>query len=182
VTVTLNLSPLKAARRDRLIDVAEGEFLRHGLRATTMEGIAVAAGASKVTLYGYFRDKDMLFAAVADRLAARLWAVFDAALAGRGGVADRVTAALVVKHDLVFGLVRASPHAAELMAARQTVPDTFDGLDARMIAAIADVAGDPQGARVVFHGAAGIAAAASAPGPLADDISRLVRSVLGPRS
>jgi AcrR family transcriptional regulator len=173
------LSPLKAARRDRLIDVAEAEFLRNGLRAATMEGIAAAAGVSKVTVYGYFRDKDALFAAVATRLAARLHAVFDAALAGRGSVADRVTAALVVKHDLVFGLVRASPHAAELMAARQTVSAIFNDLDAGMTAAIALLAGDAQAARIVFDGATGIAEVATSREQLADDIARLVRALLG---
>jgi AcrR family transcriptional regulator len=56
------LSPLKAARQSRLLQVAEAVFLREGYHATSMERIAAEAGVVKQTLYNYFPDKDALLA------------------------------------------------------------------------------------------------------------------------
>jgi AcrR family transcriptional regulator len=55
------LSRTRQARRDHLLDTARSLFLRDGYNATTMEGLALAAGVSKATLYKYFPDKDELF-------------------------------------------------------------------------------------------------------------------------
>jgi AcrR family transcriptional regulator len=55
------LSRTRQARRDHLLETAQTGFLRDGYNATTMEGIALAAGVSKATLYKYFSDKDELF-------------------------------------------------------------------------------------------------------------------------
>jgi AcrR family transcriptional regulator len=83
------LSPLKLARRDKLLDVAERLFVTQGFRATTIEGLAEAAGLSKVTVYGYFADKDAVFEAVALRLADRMRAVALGMLQMDASVADR---------------------------------------------------------------------------------------------
>jgi len=54
-------SPAKAAAIRR----AAGElFLAHGLRNTSMDAVANAAGVSKQTVYSHFRGKDDLFRAV----------------------------------------------------------------------------------------------------------------------
>ena len=113
-----DLSPLKAQRREKIIDAAERQFLALGFRATTMEGLAEVVGMSKVTVYGYFRDKDAVFSAVADRLASRLIDAVRDALDGDGTIRQRIKRALIAKHRLVFDLVRGSPHAAELFAAK----------------------------------------------------------------
>lgn len=44
------------------------EFLIHGFAATTMDGVAAAAGVSKTTVYSYFQDKESLFLALIERL------------------------------------------------------------------------------------------------------------------
>ena len=49
---------------ERIIAVATGQFLGHGFGATSIEGVAIAAGISKRTFYHRFRDKPGLFRAV----------------------------------------------------------------------------------------------------------------------
>lgn len=57
----------RLARREAILDVAEGAFLDHGYAGITMSAIAARLGGSKGTLWNYFSDKDELFAAVLDR-------------------------------------------------------------------------------------------------------------------
>ncbi len=78
-----------------MLDAAETLFVTQGFRATTMEGIAQAADMSKVTVYGYFSDKDAIFAAVAGCLATRLVKAVSAALGEVGHVRERVNGALI---------------------------------------------------------------------------------------
>jgi AcrR family transcriptional regulator len=58
--------------RAGLIAGAAGAFAEHGLRRSTMQSIAAAAGVAKATLYNHFRTKDevaaALLAAELDRL------------------------------------------------------------------------------------------------------------------
>jgi AcrR family transcriptional regulator len=124
------LTPLKRARRTKILDAAETLFATQGHRATTMEAIAVAAGMSKVTVYGYFKDKDEVFTAVAERLVERLRVAFTEALERPGTLAARIFAALLAKHAIVFGLVRNSPFSSELFAVRDRIAaPLFDRLD-----------------------------------------------------
>ncbi|MCH4089633.1 TetR/AcrR family transcriptional regulator [Acetobacter sp.] len=51
------------ARRESFIKAAGELFIAHGFNAVTMESIAGAAKASKVTLYNYFPSKELLFEA-----------------------------------------------------------------------------------------------------------------------
>lgn len=46
-----------------LLRIARAEFVRNGYRATTMVGIAAAAGLTKRTLYSWHGDKEALFRA-----------------------------------------------------------------------------------------------------------------------
>lgn len=64
------------ARRDHLLDVATGTFIAQGYSAATMDGIALAAGVGKQTIYSRYPDKEALFSAVVKRLAERH--IFDA--------------------------------------------------------------------------------------------------------
>lgn len=131
------LSPLKTARRDKIVEAAHQEFVQTGFRATTMEAIAVAAGMSKVTLYGYFADKDAVFAAVAMRLAVKLKTAVQAELDRHGPVADRIAAALATKQEIVFAEVRSSAFSGELFFAKDLAArDMFRWLDAGIEAAI----------------------------------------------
>jgi AcrR family transcriptional regulator len=176
----LTLSPLKHARREKLLDVAERLFTTQGFRATTIEGLAEAAGLSKVTVYGYFADKDAMFDAVALRLAERLRAAVTDKLQSDAQVAARVTAALTIKHGMVYDLVRSSAFASELMAQRAVMGRIFTALDHDLIVQIGDVIADQRTARVLFNAAMGIANASVSKSDMAEDIARLVRMFLGP--
>ena len=176
------LSPLKAARFDKLLDAAETVFLRDGLRGATIEGIAAAAGMSKVTVYGYLKDKDAAFAAVARRLAERIESAFMVALDAPGPIQERAIAAITGKHDAVHDLVRTSGHAAELLAARSQVREFIAEADQRMIERLSVLLNDAQAARILFAGALGIANTAATKLETQGDIKRLVFSVLRSKS
>jgi AcrR family transcriptional regulator len=161
-----DLSPVKVQRRQKMLDAAEMLFVTQGFRSTTMEAIALAADMSKVTVYGYFSDKDAVFAAVADRLAAQLVKAVSAALEGEGSVRDRVAQALIAKHRIIFDLVRRSPHAGELFAAKDRMSlQRFEDADMEIEALIAEglraSAKDPNAAtllaRLLFAASQGIA-------------------------
>jgi AcrR family transcriptional regulator len=165
--MTEPLSPLRSGRRDRIVALAQQAFVQSGFRAASMEGLAQAVGVSKATLYSYFPDKDAVFAAVADHVAARLVSAVEAALAeGIGSARQRVTAALTDKHRIVHDLVRQSPHAAELFAAKTRLrSDQFGETDRVIEAALANVlgqvAGNPQElAALLLSASQGIANAA----------------------
>jgi AcrR family transcriptional regulator len=159
------LSPLKLARRDKLLDVAERLFVTQGFRATTIEGLAEAAGLSKVTVYGYFADKDAVFEAVALRLADRMRAVALGMLQMDASVADRAASALIAKHGLIFDLVRTSPFAAEL--------------DQELIVIVGDTLDDHALAKLLFDAAMGIANGAASRAEMERDVGRLVHRFLG---
>ena len=58
----------RSSRRDAILDVAAQSFLVNGYAATTMSAIAAALGGSKGTLWKYFPSKELLFAAVIERV------------------------------------------------------------------------------------------------------------------
>jgi TetR/AcrR family transcriptional repressor of mexJK operon len=69
-SVTDASTPLRAGRpksREKAADIrraASDLFLAHGLRGTSMDAVAQAAGVSKQTVYSHFGSKEDLFAAV----------------------------------------------------------------------------------------------------------------------
>uniref|UniRef100_UPI0035627A7A TetR/AcrR family transcriptional regulator n=1 Tax=Phaeovulum sp. TaxID=2934796 RepID=UPI0035627A7A len=152
--------------------------LLHGFRGTTVEGIAEAAGISKVTLYTYFHDKDAAFEAVATRFFETLRKAAQAALAGPGTRSARVTAALIAKHGILFDTVRASAHAAELLATRAQVAARLDAFGTGLIAALGDVLEDAQAGRILYSAAFGISDAAATREDMAADIARLVAAMV----
>lgn len=173
------MTNLRASRRDRLIDVAEGVFVANGFRGTTMEGLAEAAEVSKATLYSYFSDKAALFDAVAARLAERIVAAVEAALASRGTPRERVAKALAAKHAMLHGLLGRSPHAAELVAAKRTMlADRTRETDARIVSRLAGaLAGtDPNPratASFLLAASQGLADAAADPAEIEAGVERL---------
>lgn len=56
-----------SAKRDALLETAEGLFARHGYRAVGIDAVLAAAGVAKMTLYKHFRSKEELIAAVLER-------------------------------------------------------------------------------------------------------------------
>ncbi len=61
----------KQERRQAIIRAAQTSFLQHGYAATSMSGLLDSLGGSKATLWGYFRSKEDLFAAVIEEAAAQ---------------------------------------------------------------------------------------------------------------
>jgi AcrR family transcriptional regulator len=102
-------------RLAKVLDAAYACFVRHGVRKTTMEDIAVAAGMSRPAVYQYVRSKDDAYR----RLAAR---VYDGALhearaaaAGPGTLAQRLDRTLATKLALTQRLFDDTPYAGELV-------------------------------------------------------------------
>lgn len=54
--------------RDRILDMAEREFLRRGVSRTSLEQIATAAGVTRGAIYWHFRNKADLFNAMMNRV------------------------------------------------------------------------------------------------------------------
>lgn len=102
----------------RILDAAYACFVRHGVRRTTMDDIAAAAGMSRPAVYQYVRNKDDAFRRLAGLL-------FDGALerartaaTGPAPIAERLHDVLAVKLELVLRLWHDTPaHAAELLDA-----------------------------------------------------------------
>lgn len=104
-------------RTDRILDAAYACFARHGMRRTTMDDIAAAAGMSRPAVYQYVRNKEDAFRQLGTR-------IFDGALARARAaattdrpLADRLHDVLSAKLELTLKLQQDSPHAAELLDA-----------------------------------------------------------------
>lgn len=172
-------------RRERLIDAAEAVFTRDGLRGASMERIAAEAGVARATVYAYFTDKEHAFLLVSQRLAQRLETAFTAALAGPEAPALRARRAILAKYDLTFRVARLSPHAADLLAAKDRLAGpVFAAAEARILAALqAEMASmpvaDPQEATaILFAAAKGVADTAPDVATLEQRLTRLVDAVL----
>lgn len=61
-----------ARAAERILDAAGAEFAARGVRATTMQDVARAAGCSRATLYNHFRDRHALDVAFVHSEAVRL--------------------------------------------------------------------------------------------------------------
>jgi len=171
------------ARRDRLIDAAETVFTRDGLRGASMERIAAEAGVARATAYAYFNDKEDAFRQVATRLAHRFEAVVTTAL--QGPEPTRLRDAILAKHELVFQVTRLSPHAADLLAAKDRLAGPiFAATEARILAALRTELtrlgiADPAIATQILHDAAdGVAATAPDVSTLQATLGRLVDALV----
>jgi AcrR family transcriptional regulator len=185
------LSSVKQQRQSKILDAALILFTRQGYRGTTIEGIADAVGMSKVTIYGYFADKDEIFRAVGSMIADRLSGVVNAELAGQGPLKERVHKALSAKQRMVFEIVRGSAFATELFQMNALLMrDIFESADAAMIANLAKAisaatgtnASSNQTAALLFHASLGIANGSADTEAADRDIKMLVYAVLASES
>src|SRR3954454_5258233 len=71
----------KQDRRQAIIEAARVSFLDHGYAGTSMSGLLKTLGGSKATLWGYFRSKEELFAAVIEEVSLQFRAEIQDALA-----------------------------------------------------------------------------------------------------
>jgi AcrR family transcriptional regulator len=134
-----DLSPAKQARRARILEAATHVFRAEGLRGATMERIASAAGMSKVTVYGYFSDKEAAFIAVAEHFAEKTTAAFEQVLLSDQPIVERIAQALFGKHLAMMQAVGGSPQARELIAATDQVTYAiFRTLDETLMTRVAE--------------------------------------------
>ncbi|WP_037577903.1 TetR/AcrR family transcriptional regulator [Phaeacidiphilus oryzae] len=100
---------------DRILDAALEQFVRFGLRRSTVDDVAKRAGVSRVTVYRRFGNKDGLVSACLMRESRRFLDELDAAVGGLPRMEDRVVEGFVVSlramqsHPLMGGLLRLEP-------------------------------------------------------------------------
>ncbi|MCM2575982.1 TetR/AcrR family transcriptional regulator [Streptomyces meridianus] len=103
-------------RIEKILNAAYTCFTRHGVRRTTMDDIARAAGMSRPAVYQYVRNKQDAFRRLAQHLLDRALAEARTAAGDDGPLDDRLAAVLESKIALARDLWRDSPaHAAELL-------------------------------------------------------------------
>ena len=176
------------ARYKRVMRTAEELFKRVGFRAVTMELVAREANVAKATLYSYFKNKDELYVAVCARMARILRGSVEQALTKPDAALDeRLADAVIAKHRPVFTLVRASPHAAELLTYTHSMAgEIFANLDLEMLdmfrAAMAD---DPelgrnaeQLARALYFGSAPLANRSETTAQMEQEVGAFARAYI----
>jgi AcrR family transcriptional regulator len=176
------------ARYKRVIRTAEELFKKVGFRAVTMELVAREANVAKATLYSYFKNKDDLYVAVCARMARILRDSVEQALMKTDALLDeRLADAVVAKHRPVFTLVRASPHAAELLSFTHSMAgEIFANLDVEMLALFrAAMAEDPelgrnadQLARALYFGSAPLASRSESTAQMEAEVGQFARAYL----
>jgi AcrR family transcriptional regulator len=175
----------KTVRRDRILDAAESLFAKVGLRSATMEAIAEASAVSKATLYAYFPDKMAVFSAMASRLANDMETGVLAALAEKGSLVDRLSNALMAKHERAFDAAIGSPHRLELLDTRRhefsqlfnTMDRTIEDAIFRALQAAGSSAARDD-ARLIFCASIGVSEQAKNKEELEMDLRRLVSAIL----
>lgn len=101
--------------RRALLDAAKSLVAAKGVKATTIAGIAAAAGVAKGLLFYYFKDKDSVIQAIAEELDAGYMAALGSALSV--AVAEP-RPALASLHALIrthFDFLEQSPESAQFL-------------------------------------------------------------------
>jgi AcrR family transcriptional regulator len=92
---TPKMAQRKETQRAHLLEVAIGQFGKHGYHATTVPVIVKAAGASTGSFYFYFRNKEDVFAAALERFGERIAGELNVAIGAAGDApAERMRAAV----------------------------------------------------------------------------------------
>jgi len=86
-----------------------------GLRRTSIEAIAAAAGVSRPTVYAHFASKDEVFRSIVTALHDERIAAMEAAINPSEEVADRLYAALAARFVPFVTLTASTAHGAELL-------------------------------------------------------------------
>ncbi|PRY41559.1 TetR/AcrR family transcriptional regulator [Umezawaea tangerina] len=108
--------PLRGAQaRQAVLDAAGDAFLADGLRKTSIESIARAAGVSRPTVYAHFADKEDIFRTIVAKLHDEQFTAMRAATTSDGPVAGRLHAALLARFAPFVALTSSSEHGAELL-------------------------------------------------------------------
>ncbi|MFE2263209.1 TetR/AcrR family transcriptional regulator [Streptomyces griseosporeus] len=132
------------ARRVQIVTASIGVFGRYGYRRTSMDLIAQAAGMSRPAVYQYFRNKQEVFRAVAEHVAAQVTtAAHEAGEKARAVPAEeRLYLVLAVKLDLLTESVGAGSHAELFREAAEIAADTVHAFEENYRDVIEDVLKD----------------------------------------
>jgi AcrR family transcriptional regulator len=175
------------AKRKGVLDAALALFLKHGVRGTSMEAVAAAAGVAKPTLYAYYPQKQAVFRAVAERAVEAWRSSAMAALNGGGGLAARTAAALIARERAALGLRLGSPHADDLFGPHGEAGDLVGVHETELGSAIA-AALAAEGhetprllAQLLLAAAEGIGRRATTPAELGPPLRLLCARVIGPQ-
>jgi AcrR family transcriptional regulator len=176
------------ARYKRVIRTAEELFKKVGFRAVTMELVAREANVAKATLYSYFKNKDELYVEVCARMARILRDSVEQALMKPDTALDeRLADAVVAKHRPVFTLVRASPHAAELLTYTHSMAgEIFANLDLEMQDMLRKAIAEDsqlgrnaeQVARALYFGSAPLASRSESTAQMEQEVGAFARAYL----
>ena len=109
---------LQADRRDEILVAAQSCFARAGFHQTSMQEICTEAGMSPGNLYRYFRSKEDIIAAIAERDRAETAQQF--AAVGQGNFFDGLAA--LAQHHLVERSLEEVALCAEIMAESRRNP------------------------------------------------------------
>jgi AcrR family transcriptional regulator len=175
-------------KRAAVLGAADSLFLKHGLRGTSMEAIAAAAGIAKPTLYALYPQKQAVFRAVAERRITAWQAEALGALHADGALAARVAATLIAREKAAMGLRIASPHHVELFGPDGEAGDLVQGFEATLSAAIATglAVGGRETARLLAQlllaAAEGIGRRATTPAELGPPLRLLCARLIGPQA
>jgi AcrR family transcriptional regulator len=152
-----------------------------------MEAIAREAKIAKPTLYGYFPDKEAVFAAIIQALADDILAAFGAAIEGEGDVAARIGAALAAKYEVIGRLLAGSPHSDELYSEHErSAAAQFAEIEKHVEQAVVEALrkagiGQPEAlARLVLASAYGVGRKAAGPAEAGPAIRLLVERLVRP--
>lgn len=104
-------SPDAKPRRDEILDCATRLFAERGYEGASMADLAESVGMRKASLFYHFPSKDVLYAAVLDRLVAAVAAAIGSAATADGSYAER----LDTLSDAITNVLGAQPFAARLI-------------------------------------------------------------------
>lgn len=166
-------------KRRLILDAALECFLDYGFRKTSLEDVASAAGISRSSIYGYFRNKDDLFLSTVERL---VGGAHDRAGAVLGSDLEPREKLLAIVRAWVLepmGRILASRHGAELMEAGHGISsDMVCGYEKRMTDLLAGVVGDAGLAELMVLSIHGLKSDSPDIDVLEERLTRLVDLVL----
>lgn len=114
----------KLSRGEEIAEATVPVFLRYGMRKTSMDDLAAAAGLSRQGLYLHFKTKQQLFHASLQRVVARIRATVARELAGADlSARERLLGAFTALHGPAA--TATSEELNELLAAAHTVGDSL---------------------------------------------------------
>lgn len=139
-----DLTPRRAATRQRLVDAAETVFARRGVMAASVEEICEEAGFTRGAFYSNFASKDELCAALLDSRSQRDFDAAQLAIRNAGIFQGSIDAVINEAMRIFFqALPRTREsilayHELRLYAAREPqLRDAFDGATAQLARVLA---------------------------------------------